>query len=528
MSAPRGPDAVLLEVYRNLFASIAEEMGASLQHASHSTNIKERRDFSCALFNARGDLIAQGDHMPVHLGSMPASVRCVLEDIPLRRGEMGLVNDPFRGGTHLPDLTLVAPLHIDGDAEGRPSFYVANRAHHSDVGGISAGSMPLASEIFQEGLRIPPVRFVRAGHPDNDLMNLLLANVRTPRERVGDLMAQVAANRVGERRLTALIARHGVAEVSAYADHLLDYAALLMADVIEAIPDGSYRFDDALDDDGMGGPPVSLRVCVTIAGPRAVVDFAGSSAQTAGPLNAVEAITRSAVLYAFRCLLPAEAPANDGCCRPLEVRAPEGSVLNARPPVSVAGGNVETSQRIVDVVFGALAAALPDRIPAASSGTMNNLTLGGTDPASGAAFAYYETIGGGMGARPGRPGLSGVHTHMTNSLNTPVEALERALPIRITGYTLRRGSGGAGRHAGGDGIVRSYQFLAPAEVTLLSDRRARGPWGLAGGEPGAPGVNSLSGPEGERALPGKFRLRVRAGETLTIRTPGGGGWGRAS
>jgi N-methylhydantoinase B len=271
---------------------------------------------------------------------------------------------------------------------------------------------------------------------------------------------------------------------------------------------------------------VTLRVRVSIAGSRAVVDFAGSAGQTAGPLNAVEAITRSAVLYVFRCLLPAEAPANDGCYRPLEIRAPEGSVVNARPPVSVAGGNVETSQRIVDVVLGALAAALPERVPAASSGTMNNLTFGGAHPSGGASFAYYETIGGGMGARPGRPGLSGVHTHMTNSLNTPVEALERALPIRITSYTLRRGSGGAGLHAGGDGIVRAYQFLAPAEVTLLSDRRARGPWGLAGGGPGQPGVNTIREGDVERALPGKFRLQARAGDTLTIRTPGGGAWGR--
>ncbi len=527
-------DPVRLEVYHNLLASIAEEMGAALQRSAFSPNIKERRDFSCALFDGGGRLVAQGDHMPVHLGSMPASVRAVLADLPLAPGEMGLLNDPFRGGTHLPDLTLVAPLYVSSGTDTAPAFYLANRAHHSDVGGMSPGSMPLSTEIYQEGLRLPPIRFIRQGEPDPDLLRLILANVRTPDERVGDLMAQVAANRVGERRLRTLIERHGQEEVSAYARHLVSYASRLMADLIAGIPDGTYRFADHLDDDGITTEPVPIRVTLTIEGDRALVDFTGSAPQVAGPVNAVEAITRSAVLYAFRCLLAAGAPANDGCYEPLDILAPEGTIVNARPPASVAGGNVETSQRIVDVLFGALAQALPGRIPAASSGTMNNLTLGGIDPRTGAPFAYYETIAGGMGARPGSDGLSGVHTHMTNSLNTPVEALERALPLMMTGYTLRRGSGGQGRFRGGDGLIRQYHFLAPAEVTLLADRRRAGPWGLEGGAAGSPGKDTLShrGDEGHGGqvenLPGKFRRRVAAGDTLTIETPGGGGWGKAA
>jgi N-methylhydantoinase B len=348
VSDRRDVDPVRLEIFRVLFSSIAEEMGAALQRSAYSPNIKERRDFSCALFDAGGRLIAQGDHMPVHLGSMPASVRAALAEIPLAPGDMALLNDPFHGGTHLPDLTLVAPLYAPAAGGGdpaRPAFYLANRAHHSDVGGMSPGSMPLATEIYQEGLRLPPVRFIRAGEPEADLMRVILANVRTPQERSGDLMAQVAANRVGQRRLGALIERHGLDEVTACSRHLIDYAARLMSDAIERVPDGLYRFSDVLDDDGIGQDPVRLQVGVTIRGGRATVDFTGSAPQVAGPLNAVEAITRSSVLYVFRCLLGTEAPANDGCFEPLEIIAPEGTVVNARPPASVAGGNVETSPR---------------------------------------------------------------------------------------------------------------------------------------------------------------------------------------
>lgn len=532
MSAGATFDPVRLEIYNNLFAATAEEMGLALMRSAYSPNIKERRDYSCALFDGEGRLVAQGDHMPVHLGSMPASVQAALSDLRLAPGEMALVNDPFRGGTHLPDMTLVAPLYAPGSAE--PVFYLANRAHHSDVGGISAGSMPLASEIFQEGIRIPPVRFIRGGVPEPDLMRLLLANVRTPGERVGDLMAQVAANRVGERRILELIARHGADEVAGGARALIGYAGRLMEEFLAGLPDGEARFEDWLDDDGMGSGPIAIRVRISIEGRRATIDFAGTDPQVSGPVNAVEAITRSAVLYVFRCLLPEGAPANDGCFGPLTILAPEGSVVNARPPAAVAAGNVETSQRIVDCLFGALATVLPGRIPAASSGSMNNLTLGGADPRTGQPFAYYETIAGGMGARPDRDGLSGVHTHMTNSLNTPVEALERALPLRVTAYRLRRGSGGAGRFRGGDGIVRQYEFLAPAQVTLLADRRSRGAWGLAGGGDGLPGRDRLeragSGGAGQapeaRDVAGMSSFRVGPGDRLTIETPGGGGWGK--
>ncbi len=516
---------VQVEIFRNLFSSVCDEMGAALLRAAYSPNIKERRDFSCALFDASGRLVAQGDHMPVHLGSMPASVRAVLDSLRLRQGDVAVLNDPFRGGTHLPDLTMVAPC-IPRD-EG-PLFYVANRAHHSDMGGMSPGSMPLATEIYQEGLRVPPVRLVREGAFDEDLLALILLNVRTPEERVGDLRAQNASLRVGSRRLGEMCARYGAGEVAARATDLIAYAEQGTRALIASIPDGLYEFQDLIDDDGRGSGPLALRVKIRIEGDEATVDFTGSAPQTAGPVNAVQAITRSAVLYVFRCLLPSEVPANDGCYAPIRIIAPEGSLVNAVPPAAVAAGNVETSQRIVDVLFGALSGALPDRIPAASSGTMNNVTFGGRDPSNGAPFAYYETLGGGMGARPGGDGLSGVHTHMTNSLNTPVEALEHDLPVRIVRYALREGSGGAGARRGGDGLVREYEFLTETDVTLLSERRREAPWGLHGGEPGTPGEDLLlrSGAAAEK-MPGKFQARVRRGDRLVIRTPGGGGWGSA-
>lgn len=518
MSAP-----ILVEVFRNLFASVCDEMGAALQRSAYSPNIKERRDFSCALFDGNGRLVAQGDHMPVHLGSMPASVRAALEARPPGPGDVVALNDPFHGGTHLPDLTLVAPF---GDRDGRPLFYVANRAHHSDVGGISPGSMPLSTEIYQEGIRVPPVRLVRNGVADEDLTALLLANVRTPRERVGDLDAQKAALEVGARRLRQMCEKYGEREVSSRAAELIAYAERGTRALLTSIPDGAFTFEDALDDDGFGSGPLVIKVRIDVRGDHAVVDFTGTAAQTVGPVNAVEAITRSAVLYTFRCLLPSEVPANDGCYAPLEIIVPERTIVNARPPAAVAAGNVETSQRIVDVLFGALARALPDRIPAASSGTMNNVTFGGADPRTGAPYAYYETLGGGMGATPKAPGLSGVHTHMTNSLNTPVEAIEHELPVVIRRYGLRRGSGGSGARRGGDGIVREYEFLAPAEATLLSERRVRAPWGSHGGGEGARGEDSILRSDGRvEKMPGKFRVHLAGGDVLVIRTPGGGGWG---
>jgi N-methylhydantoinase B/oxoprolinase/acetone carboxylase alpha subunit len=516
---------VQVEVFRNLFASVCDEMGAVLRRSAYSPNIKERCDYSCALFDASGRLIAQGDHMPVHLGSMPASVRAILDSMRLAPGDVAAVNDPFRGGTHLPDLTMVAPFH--GTATEAPLFYVANRAHHSDIGGMSPGSMPLASEIYQEGLRVPPVRLARSGAVDGDLLAMILANVRTPRERLGDLHAQMAALEVGGRRIGQMCARYGEPALQARAAELLDYAERGTRALLASIPEGVYEFEDALEDDGFGSGPLVIRARITLRDRSAVVDFTGTAAQTKGPVNAVEAITRSAVLYAFRCLLPGEVPANDGCLAPIRLVAPPGTIVNALPPAAVAAGNVETSQRIVDVVLGALARALPSRIPAASAGTMNNIAIGGVDPATGRAFAYYETLGGGMGGRPGSDGLDGVHTHMTNSLNTPIEAIEHDLPVVIRRYALRRGSGGGGLHRGGEGLVREYEFLSEAEVTVLAERRVLRPWGVGGGGPGAAGEETLvrRGLAPER-MPGKFRVTVGAGDVLVVMTPGGGGWGK--
>ena len=512
-------DPVELEFFRQLLTSIPEEMGAVLRKSAFSANIKERRDYSCALYDSRGETLAMGDHMPVHLGAMPASVAHAIAAAPVEAGDVVILNDPFRGGTHLPDITAVSAVFVEGRAA--PSFYVASRAHHSDVGGMSPGSMPLASEIYQEGLRLPPVKLVRGGRMDADLLGVILANVRTPGEREGDLRAQLAAMARGETRLRELVARYGVAQVETRARALSEYSERMMRAALAELPRGRFEFADELDDDGAGGGAVPVRVAITLKGNHAVVDFTGTSPQRDGPVNANLAVTASAVFYVFRCLLREDVPATGGLLRPIRIIAPEGTVVNARLPAAMAAGNVETSQRITDVLLGALAQAAPERIPAASSGTMNNLSLGGWDARRQRRFAWYETIAGGMGASAAHPGQSAVHTHMTNSWNTPVEAFEHDYPLRIRQYRVRRGSGGAGRHPGGDGIVREFEFLAPAEVTLLADRRRRGPYGLQGGQPGQPGETRLDG----RRLPGKTRLRVEAGRRLTIETPGGGGFG---
>lgn len=520
-------DPILLQVYKHRFAGVAEEMGAVLQRTASSPNIKERRDYSCALFDGAGRTVAQGDHMPVHLGSMPRSVEAALAAGPLLPGEIVLLNDPFAGGTHLPDLTMVAPVYPPAGTGG-PLFHVASRAHHADVGGSAPGSMTVTREVFSEGLRIPPVRYRRAGQtePDPDLTALLLANTRTPQEREGDLRAQVAALDVGIRRLHAIMSDRGEVEPLAYADGLIAYAERMMRTLIARLPDGVYRFEDVLDDDGLGSGPLPIRVSVTVAGETAHVDFTGSAPQCDGPVNAVEAITLSAVVYVFRCLVGSEVPPNHGSFAPIRLTAPEGTIVNARPPAAVAGGNVETSQRITDVLFGALAGAVPDRIPAASQGTMNNLSIGGEDPRTGSPFTYYETTGGGMGGRPHSPGPSAIHVHMTNTRNTPVEALEHAYPFRVERYGVRAGSGGEGRHRGGDGIIRQIRLLADATVSLLSDRRVQGPWGLQGGGAGTPGRNLRLGADGrEEELPAKGTWRLAGGEAIRLETPGGGGWG---
>jgi N-methylhydantoinase B/oxoprolinase/acetone carboxylase alpha subunit len=419
---------------------------------------------------------------------------------------------------------MVSPVFVKG--KGGPAFFVANRAHHSDVGGIAPGSMALATEIFQEGVIIPPVKLVRRGRIDRDVLCFVLANVRTPEEREGDLTAQLAANRIGERQLIEIAGKYGLAKTSAYMRHLQDYSENIMRQAIHGIPDGEYGFEDCLDDDGIRPEPVRIRVTVRIRGSSAEVDFSGSARQVEGSVNANFAITLSATMYVFRSIIRGDVPCNAGLMRPIRVVAPEGSVVNARPPAAVAGGNVETSQRITDVLLGALAKAIPERVPAASSGTMNNITFGGAHPETGRNFAYYETIGGGMGASPERDGLSGVHTHMTNTRNTPVEALEHYLPVRVGRYSLRRGSGGKGRFDGGDGIEREFEFLAPAQVNILSERRRFAPYGLAGGKPGRKGQNVLVRGGRAKKLPGKTSFRVKAGDKVVIKTPGGGGYGR--
>ena len=514
---------ITLEVFKNKFASVAEEMGMALTRAAFSPNIKERRDFSCAVLDANGDMVAQAAHIPVHLGSMPLSVAAVIDAVPLGPGDMAMLNNPFQGGTHLPDITLVAPVYAGTDA---PLFYVASRAHHADVGGMAPGSMPLSTSIFQEGCVIPPVKIVAAGEIVPDVMNLFLANARTPVERKGDFAAQIMANRTGVARMEALVAAHGRDTVTAMATALMDYAERLMTAAIRAMPDGEYMAEDCLDNDGVCPGEVTLRLTLAIEGDAAELDFSASDPQTAGCVNAVRAIAVSAALYVFRALAGCEAPTNAGCLRPITVRTKPGTVVDAGFPAAVAGGNVETSQRIVDVILAALAEALPGRIPAASQGTMNNVAIGGFDPRAKKPFTYYETLAGGAGADASGPGQSAVHSHMTNTLNTPVEALEYAYPLRVTRYAIRHGSGGGGKNPGGDGLVREIEALAPVEVTVLSDRRLRGPWGLAGGGEGARGANVVTRKTGEMVMPGKFHTRLRPGDRLRLETPGGGGYGR--
>ena len=519
-------DPITLQLYRHRFAGVAEEMGVTLRRTSYSPNIKERLDFSCALFDGVGNMIAQAAHIPAHLGAMPASVRTILGKFhDWQPGDVVIVNDPFEGGNHLPDITMIAPVFVDEDV---PTFFVASRAHHADVGGMTPGSLPLSTEIYQEGIIIPPVKLYKAGELDQDLLRLILRNVRTPDERRGDLAAQRAAHAVGERRLHELIDAHGRDEVLAYADHLQAYSERITRAAIQSWPDGIYEFEDVLElieDDKL--TLISVRVATRIDGDTIIFDFTGTDPVMFGSLNAVIAIAQSACYYAVRCLIDDEAPMNEGSFAPIAIVAPENSVVNAMAPAAVAGGNVETSQRITDVALGALAQALPERIPAASQGTMNNLTIGGLRN-EGTPYAYYETIGGGMGGSPQGRGLSGVQVHMTNTLNTPVEALELAFPFRLRCYTLRAGSGGDGLHHGGNGIVREYEILAPATVTMLSERRAVAPWGLAGGDDGQMGRNVIIHADGEEEeLRSKFTRQLRPGDRLRVETPGGGGWGRA-
>ncbi|MEJ5330511.1 MAG: hydantoinase B/oxoprolinase family protein [Desulfobaccales bacterium] len=577
--------ALELTLFAKLFAAVAEEMGIVLQKSAFSPNIKERRDFSCAVFTAQGELLAQAAHIPVHLGALPATLAQILPHFPLEPGDVLILNDPYQGGTHLPDLTLVAAMHeedggrardqgslpsphaplptrgqvgqvrasgpdltevlppirdwgrgLGGGGKGQrslapspnnlgPAFYLAVRAHHADVGGAHPGSMPLARDLREEGVIIPPSYLCRRGVMEEAFLAELLAKMRAPEERRGDLAAQLAALHRGQVRLQELLKRHGRERLADMAGALLEYSERAMRAEIAAIPDGVYRFEDYLDDDGYEHQDLAIRLTLTVRGPEVVLDFRETCDQAAGGVNAVPPVVEAACYYAFLCLLAEEYPINQGCFRPLKVITRRGSLLDPVYPAPVAAGNVETSQRLVDVVFGALAQALPERIPAASQGTMNNLAFGGREH-QGREYAYYETIAGGMGGSPAGPGLSGTHSHMTNTRNTPIEVLEHDYPVRLERYVLREGSGGSGRHPGGLGLIREFRFLLPVTVSLLTERRRRGPYGLAGGGPGAPGENRLTWPDDRReVLPAKVNLSLPAGSLLAICTPGGGGWG---
>ncbi len=540
--------AATVSIFRHLFASIAEEMGVSLSRSAYSPNIKERLDFSCALFLGDGRLLAQAAHIPVHLGAMPASVRAAIKVCtPFEPGDVVIVNDPYSGGTHLPDLTMITPA-FPNSTEKAPDFFVASRAHHADIGGSSPGSMPMAQDIYQEGLIIPPCKLFTAGQRNDSLWRLILHNVRTPTEREGDLIAQLAANTTGLQRLEHMISSYGVDVCREEAEYLIRYAARLTRAAVDLIPNGMFTFVDYLDDDGQGSGPVPIRVKVTIDGQQMTLDFRGTAPAVVGNLNAVPAIVDSAAVYCLRCialhLIGSELPMNEGAFEPITVLTEPGSLLNPRSPHAVSAGNVETSQRLVDVIFGAIAQALPNVVPAASQGTMNNLTFGsriGEDPPSNAResqvgedpsnrpfaspFAYYETVGGGIGAGHDRHGGDGMHAHMSNTRNTPVEALEFDYPVRVLEYRYREDSGGNGLHRGGNGLIRTIEFLMPVTATILSERRYTRPYGLMGGKPGAAGLNNLIRENETRKLPGKVTLELQRGDRLQVLTPGGGGWG---
>lgn len=516
-------DAISLEVFKNLFASVAEEMGVTLQRASFSPNIRERLDFSCAVFDAQARMVAQAAHIPVHLGSMPASVASAIEQFDeFADGDVIVLNDPYHGGTHLPDITMISPVFAGGDLV----YFVASRAHHADVGGMSPGSLPLSTELYQEGIIIPPLKLRLSGWMNEGAMAMIIANSRNPEERMGDIEAQLAAHRIGESRLYDMMIQHGVDHTLEHAEALLAYSRRMTQAVIAEIPDGVYRYQDALEGDGQAEFEIPIQVCVTVKNNQMTVDFAGSAPQVMGNVNAVDAIVKSATWYCVRLLADDDVPVNDGCFQPVEVLCPEGSVLNPRFPAAVVLGNTETGQRVVDTVLGALAQALPNKIPAASQGTMNNFTVGGF--VGGKQFVYYETIGGGHGASVMGDGLSGRQVHMTNTLNTPVEALEYALPMRVLRYSLRENSGGHGLHKGGDGIIREYEFLVPATITLSCERRIRAPYGVNGGQAGQVGVNTvIRQGQSPQVVAGKYTEHIDDGTRVVIETPGGGGWGNA-
>ncbi len=515
MIDPAAPSAIALSLFASRIEAVCEEMGAVLQRTAFSPNIKDRLDYSCAVFDAAGELCAQAAHIPVHLGSMAYAMRDIVTDLSWSPGDMVMLNDPYLGGTHLPDVTVIAPVHISDKLVG----FVTNRAHHADIGASTPGSMPISRRLRDEGMIIPPTFVVRAGKLDNVRLKAITDATSNSEQSHGDFAAQISANHTGLARLTALVQSMTVANYETSLCQLNAYAERLASSSLSAIPDGEYHFSDVMDDDGLGNTDIPIVVNIHVSGHQIQVDFSGTAAQTAGNINCPLSVAAAGVYYVFRCLMPAHTPACAGSFRSISLSAPVGSLLNARRPAAVAAGNVETSTRVVDVVMGALAKALPDKIPAASHGSMNNLAMGSREP--GKEWDYYETIGGGMGAGSGRAGLSGVQTHMTNTLNTPIEVLESHYPLRIRRYALRENSAGDGLHRGGDGLIREFEFLAPTTVTLLTERRSHAPWGLQGGEDAQPGRNLRNG----NVLPPKTSFEIDSGERLTIETPGGGGWG---
>jgi N-methylhydantoinase B len=508
-------NAIELSLFVSQLAAVCEQMGAVLRRTAFSTNIKDRLDYSCAVFDPQGGLCAQAAHIPVHLGSMAYAMRELVTRMEWSAGDMVIVNDPYLGGTHLPDVTVIAPVFVHAACIG----FVANRAHHADIGAHAPGSMPVSGSLEEEGLVIAPTHLLRAGVAVTELMQRITAAVANPVQMQGDLAAQISANQLGVRALADMAATVGVADYLAGLGAVNDYAARLARRALDGIPNGSYSFRDVMDDDGMGQRDIAVAVTVHVSDGDIEVDFEGTAAQVAGNINCPLSVAAAAVLYVFRCLMPVQTPACAGSFRSIRLRAPVGCLVNAERPAAVAAGNVETSSRIVDAVMGALAQALPERIPAASQGTMNNLAMG--DRGNGAGWDYYETIGGGCGAGSRYDGLSAIQSHMTNTLNTPIEVLELNFPVRVNRYQVRHDSGGAGQRRGGDGLIREFRFLAPASVTLLTERRQHAPWGLAGGASGACGENL----HGTERLPAKVSLRVARDDCLTVCTPGGGGWG---
>lgn len=524
-------DSIALSVFASRIEAVCDEMGAVLKRVAFSPNIKDRLDFSCAVFDADGELCAQAAHIPVHLGSMAYAAKDIVRSLHWQPGDMVVLNDPYLGGTHLPDITLIAPLFYDNRLTG----FVANRAHHADIGASSPGSMPVSSHLDEEGLLIPPTHLLRNNQLDETVMQNMLGALQNPLQSHGDFSAQISANRRGLLRLGELLQTMGRDSYLQALQALNDYAARLAQQAMQQIPDGVYHFRDVMDDDGQGHNDLPIQVCIRIEAGQADVDFSGTAAQVKGNINCPLSVAAAAVFYVFRCFLPDNAPACAGSFRHIRLSAPVGSLLNAQRPAAVTAGNVETSSRVVDVVLGALAQAVVEKIPAASHGSMNNLAMGAEASAEHAAWDYYETMGGGMGGSAQYDGLSGVQTHMTNTLNTPVEVLEMNYPLRLNRYSLRTDSAGAGEHHGGEGIERSYTLLSDCHVTVLSERRRHAPWGIKAGLIQAVGetqpaeTDSVNGAVGEnrvngKLFPAKFSARLSAGDVVTIKTPGGGGY----